>query len=178
VTEPAVRLRDVVVAYDGHIALRVDHLDVPRGAITAVIGPNGAGKSTLLGAITGLVRPRRGTIRVLGDGQRARRNAIAYVLQDSVPNEVVPITVREVVTMGRYATSGIVRPLRRADRDAVDRAMARVDVADLARRHLRELSAGQRQRVYVAQGLAQDGDLLLLDEPAAGLDIPTHERIT
>ena len=174
----AVHLRDVLVAYGDHVALRVEDLRVPTGAVTAVIGPNGAGKSTLLGAIAGLVRPRRGTVEVFGSSRRSNRAAIAYVLQDSVPNEIVPITVREVVTMGRYATTGILRPLRRGDREAVRAAMERVDISDLGHRHLRELSAGQRQRVYVAQGLAQEGDLLLLDEPATGLDLPTHDRIT
>ncbi len=171
------RLRDVLVAYGDHVALRVEELHVPRGAVTAVIGPNGAGKSTLLGLIAGLVRPRRGTVEVFGSRRHSHRAAIAYVLQDSVPNEIVPITVREVVTMGRYATSGILRPLGPEDRETVRDAMHRTDIADLAHRHLRELSAGQRQRVYVAQGLAQDGELLLLDEPATGLDLPTHDRI-
>lgn len=174
---PVVRCRDVVVRYDGRSALEIDALDVPAERIVAVIGPNGAGKSTLLGAIAGIVDAARGSIEVLGGSPGGRNGRVGYVLQGTVADGGLPLTVREVVRMGRYAQRGWLRRLRPSDRDAVDRAMERAEVADLADRHLSELSAGQRQRVYLAQGLAQQAELLLLDEPATGLDVPAQERI-
>jgi iron complex transport system ATP-binding protein len=175
--EDAIHAHDLVLAYGDRVALRADGFSILRGTITAVIGPNGSGKSTLLGALSGLIRPRTGEVRVLGRPPRAVRRRIAYVLQESSVDGVLPITVREVVTMGRYARRGPFSPLREDDRRAVTEAMERLRIADLERRHMRELSAGQRQRVHVAQGLAQGGDVLLLDEPATGLDLPTQDRI-
>jgi ABC-type Mn2+/Zn2+ transport system ATPase subunit len=173
---PAVHAHDLVVSYDGVVALRAQELTLPRGRVTALIGPNGSGKSTLLNAIAGLAEVR-GAMNVLGRRPRAARRAIAYVLQSTGVNERVPLTVREVVTMGRYAQLGPLRRLRSQDREIVDEALERLDIVDLAARHLTELSGGQRQRVFVAQGLAQQASLLLLDEPATGLDIVSEERI-
>ena len=102
---------------------------------------------------------------------------ISYVLQATAVSATLPVTVRETVALARAATLGPFRPLRRADRDAVTRAMRRLDVEELANRHLADLSGGQRQRVFVAQGIAQEADVLLLDEPVAGLDLPSAERI-
>ncbi|HYF44893.1 MAG TPA: metal ABC transporter ATP-binding protein, partial [Acidimicrobiales bacterium] len=135
-----------------------------------------SGKSTLLHAIAGLHAPKEGTIEVLGrpPGDKA---AVAYVPQHLHANQHLPISAREVVTMGRYVHRGAVGRLRSEDREAVDRAMERTKVTDLARRQLRELSGGQRQRVLVAQALAQEATLLLLDEPLTGLDLPSQERI-
>lgn len=176
-TRTAVRIQDLTLAYGEQVALRVSNLSLPAQRVTAVIGPNGSGKSTLLDAIVGLMRPVTGSVAVFGRQPAEARPHVAYVLQSTNTNEVVPLTVREVVTMGRYAMRGTFRPLRVADRRAVTRAMQRLGIASLSRRHLTELSGGQRQRVYVAQGLAQEADLLLLDEPGTGLDLPTKERI-
>lgn len=173
----AVRAIDVVVAYDGRIALALDDLTLPRGRVIAVIGPNGSGKSTLLSTVSGLVTPVRGRLEVLGRPPGTAHGAVAHVLQETTVGSAVPLTVGEVVRMGRYATRGAFRPLTTEDREAVGRAMERMGVADLGRTPLGELSAGQRQRVYVAQGIAQEADLLLLDEPGTGLDLPTLERI-
>jgi ABC-type Mn2+/Zn2+ transport system ATPase subunit len=147
---------------------------LPAGAVTALIGPNGAGKSTLLHAIAGLLTPRSGHLDIPA---RRHRGGVAYVLQATHANEHLPITVRETVTMGRYATSGAFGRLRASDRAAVDRAMEAVAVDDLAGRPLRDLSGGQRQRAYVAQGLAQDAEVLLLDEPITGLDLVSRQHI-
>jgi manganese transport system ATP-binding protein len=173
----AVEARGLVVAYGDRVALGPSDVDVPAGAVTTMLGPNGSGKSTLLHAIAGLVEPAGGTLRVLGTTPEAARPRVAYVFQSAMVNEALPVTVREVVTMGRYARLGAFGRLGRIDRAAVTTAMERVDVVELAGRHLRELSGGQRQAVFVAQGLAQEADLLLLDEPITGLDIPAHERI-
>lgn len=169
--------RGVVVAYDGTVAVQESDFVVPSGSVTSVIGPNGSGKSTVLNAIAGLVPPRSGSIEVLGGGPDDRHDRVAYVLQATRMNERLPVTVREVVAMGRYARRGMFHRLSRDDRVAVDETMERLRIAELAHRHLRELSGGQRQRVFVAQGLVQRADLLLLDEPLTGLDIPSHERI-
>jgi ABC-type Mn2+/Zn2+ transport system ATPase subunit len=173
---PAVSVRGLVVAYGGHRALAESDLTVPGGRVTAVIGPNGSGKSTLLHAIAGLVTPARGSVEIAPgpDGRPAR---VAIVLQHTEANPHLPLTVRDAVTIGRYGVRGALRPLRAADRAAVDRALERMGVTDLARRQLGELSGGQRQRVLVAQGLVQEAGVLLLDEPVTGLDVLSHDRI-
>jgi len=171
-TNPAVVAEDLIVGHGNRIAIARSNFVIPAGTVTALIGPNGSGKSTLLNAIAGLQAPFSGRITVAAGAGR-----IAYVLQATKVNEILPITVREVVTMGRYATSGPWRRLNRDDRQAVADAMSRMGVADLADRHLGELSGGQRQRVFVAQGLAQEHDLLLLDEPLTGLDLVSAQAI-
>ena len=170
--KPAVSATDLVVAYGSTTALASSTFEIPTGAVVAVIGPNGSGKSTLLNAIAGLVEPASGSIEV-----RAHRQRIAYVLQTTKVNESLPISVAEVVMMGRYAGLGVYRWVKTEDRETVANAMARVGITDLAKHHLNELSGGQRQRVFVAQGLAQDHDLLLLDEPLTGIDLPTAQAI-
>jgi ABC-type Mn2+/Zn2+ transport system ATPase subunit len=170
----AVTATDVVLAYGPRVVLEAATFTVPDAAVTALIGPNGAGKSTVLHAVAGLLAPRSGQLDIPA---RARRGGVAYVLQATHANEHLPITVRETVTMGRYATAGPLRRLRADDRAAVDRAMAAVAITDLATRPLRDLSGGQRQRAFVAQGLAQDADVLLLDEPITGLDLVSRQHI-
>lgn len=165
--------RDLVLAYGARVAIASSSFRIPRGGVTALVGPNGSGKSTLLGAIAGLIDPVAG--QLLLDGVDRRR--ISYVLQTTKVNESLPVTVREVVSMGRYATSGPHRRLGAEDAEAVEGAMVRMGVEGLAGRHLGELSGGQRQRVFVAQGLAQDHDLLLLDEPLTGLDLTSAQAI-
>lgn len=145
--------------------------------MVGIIGPNGAGKSTLLDAVTALLRPASGRLEVLGTAPERARDRVAYVLQSAKVADRLPITVHEVVTMARYARAGLVRRLRPSDRDAVASAMARVGITDLAGRHVTELSGGQRQRVFVAQGLAQEAELLVLDEPVTGLDLLSRRVI-
>ncbi len=171
-TEAAVAARDLVLGYDSGVVFDRSSFTIPRRQLTAIIGPNGSGKSTLLNAIAGLMDPLAGSIEVPAGARR-----IAYVLQTNRVNEALPITVREVVTMGRYAGAGGFRRLSDADRQAVAAAMERTGIADLEARHLHDLSAGQSQRVFVAQGLAQDHELLLLDEPLTGIDLPTASAI-
>jgi ABC-type Mn2+/Zn2+ transport system ATPase subunit len=163
-----------VLAYGQRTVLDTSSFIVPEGAVTALIGPNGAGKSTILNAVAGLLAPRSGHLEIPA---RQRRGGVAYVLQATHANEHLPITVRETVTMGRYASAGPFRRLRAADREAIDDAMEAVAVSDLARRPLRELSGGQRQRAFVAQGLAQRAEVLLLDEPITGLDLVSRQHI-
>lgn len=169
----AVQARDVLLGYGSTVALDRSSFAIPRGKVTAVIGPNGSGKSTVLNAIAGLLEPMAGSI----DVPDREANRISYVLQTTKVNDSLPISVREVVTMGRYAEAGGRRRLDQSDRQAVAAAMERVGISELGAMHLHKLSGGQRQRVFVAQGLAQDHDLLLLDEPLTGIDLPTAHAI-
>jgi manganese transport system ATP-binding protein len=170
-SDVAIRAQSLVLGYGSTVALASSSFEIPRGKVTVVIGPNGSGKSTLLSAIAGLIAPAGGDIEVLQNLDAVPR--ISYVLQTTKVNDALPISVREVVMMGRYANAGAYRWLNQDDRDAVSEAMDRTGIANLASRHLNDLSGGQRQRVFVAQGLAQDHDLLLLDEPLTGIDLPT-----
>ena len=174
-TNVAVKAIDLVVAYGNVIALDQSSFEVPTGVITAVIGPNGSGKSTLLSAIAGLVEPAQGSIELL-PGQD-REPTISFVLQTTKVNDALPISVEEVVAMGRYADKGLFERLGPKDEAAIGDAMGRTGVSDLARRRLNHLSGGQRQRAFVAQGLAQEHDLLLLDEPLTGIDIAAAQAI-
>ncbi len=170
----AVHLR---VTYGSRVAIADSDFQIPAGSRTAVIGPNGSGKSTLLSAVAGLVEPAGGWLQVLGVSPKEASVSVAYVLQSAKVNESLPVTVREVVAMGRYAGLGAFHPFGRGDRAAVDRAMSRLAITDLAGRHLSELSGGQRQRVFIAQGLVQEHAVLLLDEPSTGLDLVSAAAI-
>jgi ABC-type Mn2+/Zn2+ transport system ATPase subunit len=163
-----------VLAHGSHPVLSAATFEVPGGAVTALIGPNGAGKSTLLHALAGLLAPVSGHLEVRA---LARKGGVAYVLQGTQVGLHLPLTVRETVTMGRYATAGPLRRLRSDDRAAVDRAIDALGLGDLASRPLHQLSGGQRQRTFVAQGLAQEAEVLLLDEPITGLDLVSRQHI-
>lgn len=163
----------VRVNYGSTVALGASDFTIPSGTITTLIGPNGSGKSTLLNLIAGLVEPSAGTVTHANDGP-AR---LSYVLQSTKVNEALPVTVAEVVAMGRYPHTGLIGRMDADDRAAVATAMERMGIENLATRHLAELSGGQRQRVFVAQGLAQQHDILLLDEPLTGLDLPSAKAI-
>ncbi|MEE8406359.1 MAG: metal ABC transporter ATP-binding protein [Acidimicrobiia bacterium] len=171
----AVQAKDLVLGYGSTVALSKSTFSIPTGKVTAVIGPNGSGKSTLLNAVAGLIDPISGSIEVFAAAGSSHR--ISYVLQTTKVNDALPISVREMVTMGRYAGTGAYRWLSQDDRDAVAKAMDRTGITDLGNRPLNDLSGGQRQRVFVAQGLAQEHDLLLLDEPLTGIDFPTAQAI-
>ena len=172
-TDAAITATDLELRYGQTVAIAASSFTIPAGTITAIIGPNGSGKSTLLNAISGLTTPSSGSITTTaGDA-----TSIAYVLQATRVNQALPVTVREVVSMGRYARRGAYGRLTDDDRAAVDEAMERVGITDLAGKHLDELSGGQRQRVFVAQGLAQDHTILLLDEPLTGIDIAAAQAI-
>jgi len=173
----AIVAEHLTLAHGHHAVLREATFAIPAGAVTSLVGPNGAGKSSLLDAISGLMAVREGTLRVLDAPPGDDRRRVAYVLQSAKVNDQLPVTVREVVSMGRFADRGLFGRLGEEDRRIVDRSLDRLDLMDLERRHLHELSGGQRQRVFVAQGLAQEGDILLLDEPVTGLDVVSRRRI-
>lgn len=170
-------LEGVCVRYGDVEALHDVTVTLPRGVSIAVIGPNGSGKSTLLGVLSGLVEATSGHVRVLGDPPGHHHGHVAHVLQTTAVRSEVPMTVRETVRLGTYATLGLLRRPDAATRRRVDDAVRRLRIEDLLDRQLPELSGGQRQRVFLAQGLVQDAELLLLDEPLAGLDLPSQETV-
>lgn len=161
------------LAYGDVVAVDTSDFTIPVGTFATLIGPNGSGKSTLLAAIAGLHPPVAGTVEVLGQDPTRARSRVALVPQSTKVNELLPVTVREVVAMGRYSSLGLLGRFEAADREAVATAIDRLGLGDLVDRHLAELSGGQRQRVFVAQGLAQDRDILLMDEPLTALDGPS-----
>jgi zinc/manganese transport system ATP-binding protein len=165
-----VTLRAVTVMHDAHRALDSVDLDVPTGKLTILVGPNGSGKSTLLGVLAG-AQP------VMG-GVSARRpdTSVAFVVQRSAVPERLPLTVRDTVEIGRWGSRRWGR-LRASDHAVVADCLDAMGIAHLSRRSLHELSGGQRQRVLVAQGLARRADLLLLDEPTAGVDAEARDLI-
>lgn len=164
-------LTDVHVDYGQIHAVGPLSLEVPAGSSVAIIGPNGSGKSTLLKVIAGVIDPTSGRCDTFGV-------APSIVLQSTDVDPSLPLTVRDVVTMARYPRLGLFRRPGAVDREAVETAMERLEIGDLAGRQIHELSGGQRQRAFVAQGLAQDSPVLLLDEPLTGLDVRSRSIIT
>jgi manganese/zinc/iron transport system ATP- binding protein len=152
---------------------------IPAGRIVCVLGPNGAGKSTLFKSILGLVNPLSGKIDVLGAPAPKMRKRIAYVPQRESIDWDFPITVEEVVLMGRYGRLGFFGRIREADRAAAIRALDLVGMLGFSKRQISELSEGQKQRLFIARALVQgeDADLFLLDEPFAGVDMATEKAI-
>jgi ABC-type Mn2+/Zn2+ transport system ATPase subunit len=173
---PVLVLEGVSVRYDGTPALEDVSLRVQRGDRVAVVGPNGAGKSTLFNVITGILQPQHGTVRIAGSGPNGHI-CVGYVPQRSRIDWRFPVNVADVVMMGRVGKAGMLRRLGRMDRQHVQDALAQVDMLPFAHRQIGELSGGQQQRVFLARALAQEAELLLLDEPLAGLDIPSQEAI-
>ena len=177
---PGIVARDVTVTYrNGHTALWNASFTIPRGTVTALVGVNGAGKSTLFKAIMGFVPASSGRIEILGTDVKTAlgRNLIAYVPQAEEVDWAFPVLVEDVVMMGRYGHMGFLRRPRPADRAAVDAALKRVGMSALRHRQIGELSGGQRKRVFLARALAQDGQVILLDEPFTGVDVKTEDQI-
>ena len=172
--------RDVAVTYrNGHTALWNASFDIPRGTVTALVGVNGAGKSTLFKAIMGFVPAAKGRIDILGMSVKdaLAQNLVAYVPQSEEVDWAFPVLVEDVVMMGRYGHMGFLRRPKPADHAAVDLALRRVNMQDFRTRQIGELSGGQRKRVFLARALAQDGQVILLDEPFTGVDVQTEEQI-
>ncbi|HIC95654.1 TPA: metal ABC transporter ATP-binding protein [Candidatus Bipolaricaulota bacterium] len=167
---PILETADLVVSYNGRPALEGVSFAVWRGEGLAVVGPNGAGKSTLLKVLAGLLRPVRGEVC-------SRIDRIAYLPQRIQVDWAFPLTVADVVMLGRVRLIGWLRRPSSRDRRAVSEALERVGLGPLARRRIDELSGGQQQRMFLARALAQEAELLLLDESLAGLDPTAQEEI-
>lgn len=176
---PALRVTGVTVRYREVVALEDVHLEVAVGEACGLVGMNGSGKSTLFRTVVGLQRAATGEVRVLGrDVERARTGGLlGYVPQQDDVDRDFPVSVRDVVLMGRYHRMGVTRRPQPVDDQAVDAALGRVGLADLAGRRLGRLSGGQRQRVLLARALAQDARVLLLDEPFTGLDVTSQAAV-
>ncbi|MDO8689017.1 MAG: metal ABC transporter ATP-binding protein [Dehalococcoidia bacterium] len=174
--EIAIELDHVYVAYGEQLVLEDVSLQVMRGDFVGILGPNGAGKSTLFKAVLGLLKPMKGTIRIFGKLQGENGgHPIGYVPQTSQIDFSFPVEVWDVVMMGRYGRIGLLRRPGKADREAVWRALERVEMKDFAHRQIGQLSGGQRQRVLVARALAQEPRVLLLDEPTSNMDASIAE---
>ena len=176
----ALDVRGVDVRYGDVTALDTATLRLEQGRVCGLVGTNGAGKSTLLKAALGLVRPSAGTVRLLGRSPAQARSdrLVSYVPQAEDVDWSFPVSVRDVVTTGRQAHMGLLRRPGRADRESVADALDRVGLLDLADRQVGRLSGGQRKRVFVARGIAQDASLLLLDEPFAGVDRASQDTVS
>ncbi|MEJ2735857.1 MAG: metal ABC transporter ATP-binding protein [Anaerolineae bacterium] len=164
------QVSNLTVRYNGTHALEGVSFTVHAGERVAIVGPNGAGKSTLFKALVGLLHPARGTMETNGA-------EFGYVTQRSAVDWSFPVTVHDVVMMGRIAKMGWLRWQRPSDREIVQRCLAQVGMLDYASRQIRELSGGQQQRVFIARALAQEATILLMDEPFAGVDAPSQEAI-
>jgi manganese/zinc/iron transport system ATP- binding protein len=175
--EDGLVIRDLTVAYPPKVVLREVSADIQRGQVVGIIGPNGGGKSTLLMAILGIVPIVSGTVTLFGRPAAAMRARMAYVPQRELVDWDFPVTVREVVMMGRYPGIGWLRRPGRRDHESVDRVLERVGMQEHRGVQIGQLSGGQQQRAFVARALAQDADVLLLDEPLLGIDAGTQEVI-
>lgn len=177
---PVIDVAGVTVRYGDVLALDCATLAIEGSRVCGLVGMNGSGKSTLLKAIMGMVRPDAGEVRINGQppAEARRRGAIGYVPQSEAVDWTFPVSVRDVVMMGRYGHEGFTRRPRRADHDAVAAALERVDLTPYADRQIGRLSGGQRKRAFIARGLAQGATILLLDEPFAGVDKRTEATIT
>jgi ABC-type Mn2+/Zn2+ transport system ATPase subunit len=167
----------VTIAYEGTPILRDLSFQVPHGAQVAVVGPNGAGKSTLFKALVGLLPLQEGRILVHGRPLGSHKDCVAYVPQRGEVDWRFPVTVSDVVMMGRFARQGMLRRADKADRAAVATALDHMGISNLARQPIGDLSGGQQQRVFLARALAQEPHILLMDEPFTGVDATTQEAV-
>jgi len=179
-TGSGIAVNGATVTYrNGLTAIRDASFAIPTGTIAALVGVNGSGKSTLFKAIMGFVRLARGDISVLGMpvDEALRKNLVAYVPQAEEVDWNFPVLVEDVVMMGRYGHMNFLRMSRPADHEAVEAALRRVNMLEFRKRQIGELSGGQKKRVFLARALAQDGRVILLDEPFTGVDVKTEDQI-
>lgn len=175
--QPIIELRDVTCGYQREPVLRDVSLRIMEGDFIGLLGPSGSGKTTLLRAILGAVNIQRGEVLVAGERVGARRPRVGYVPQLETVDWNFPVTVEEVVMMGRAMEGGAMPWTRRRDRDHARQIMQRLGIGDIAGRHIRQLSGGQQQRVFLARALVASPRLLLLDEPTSGVDIKTRDEV-
>lgn len=173
-------INDITVTYrNGHTALHDASFSIPQGSITALVGINGSGKSTLFKAIMGFVPTSKGKVEILNHSvkQALKKNMVAYVPQSEEIDWNFPVLVKDVVMMGRYGYMNMLRIPRKIDHEKVNAALERVNMQHFTHRQIGELSGGQRKRVFLARALAQESQVILLDEPFTGVDVQTEEQI-
>lgn len=178
-TEPLIAVNHITVDYNGFVALQDANLSVNAGTICALVGTNGAGKSTLFKAIMGFLTPAAGSVLIAGEpvAVAQKRGSLAYMPQAEEIDWAFPVSVQDVVMMGRYGYMNFLRTPRPVDKMMVEQSLARVQMSEFRRRQISELSGGQRKRAFLARALAQDARIMLLDEPFTGIDAKTEEAI-
>ncbi|WP_114800952.1 ATP-binding cassette domain-containing protein [Moraxella canis] len=175
-----IHIADVSVRYNnGHTALSDVSLNLQGGTTCALVGVNGSGKSTLFKVIMGLIKPQSGQVKLcdLSITQALKQNLVAYVPQSEEVDWQFPVSVHDVVVMGRYGHMNFLRRPKASDRQKVNDALSRLQITHLADRQISELSGGQKKRVFLARALAQESKILLLDEPFTGVDVKTEKAI-
>ena len=180
IAEAGLVVEGATVTYrTGLAALKDASFSIPKGSITALVGVNGSGKSTLFKAIMGFVPLAAGSVSIMGQpaGRALKRNVVAYVPQAEEVDWNFPVLVEDVVMMGRYGHMNFLRMPSARDRAMVDEALARVNMSAYRKRQIGELSGGQKKRVFLARALAQEGQVILLDEPFTGVDVTTEDAI-
>jgi len=172
-----IEIKGLSFSYNGHPVLEDVDLEIGERDFASVVGPNGGGKTTLLRLVLGLLTPTRGTVRVFGEPPARVRRRIGYMPQRVDVDPRFPVSVMDVVLMGRLGATRVLGPFGRADRRAAERVLDEVSLGDLRSRQFSELSGGQRQRVLIARALAGEPELLLLDEPTASLDVGIESEL-
>ena len=174
--QPILDVQNLTVQYNGRLALEDVTFHLHGGERIAVVGPNGAGKSTLFKVVAGVLQPSAGAVNVFGSRPRGH-NCIAYIPQRSQVDWSFPVSVADVVMMGRSAKLGLLNWPHKKDWEYVHHALEIVELSDLATRQIGQLSGGQQQRMFIARALAQEAELMLMDEPLSGLDTPSQEGL-
>lgn len=174
-TPHRLELQNINIGYGDKIVLRDLSFQVPHGSRVAVVGPNGAGKSTLFKALVGLLPLQQGNIFIHGEALGLHQDCVAYVPQREEVDWRFPVTVEDVVMMGRFAQMGWLKRATSHDRDAVQKSLMQMGIADLAEQSIGQLSGGQQQRAFLARAIAQEPHILLMDEPFTGVDVTTQE---
>ncbi len=176
-TENALHVEELTVNYEKTPVLWDINFKIPQGTLVGIIGPNGAGKSTLLKALLGMLNPVSGTASFFGKSLQEMRGNIAYVPQRTSVDWDFPLTVKDVVLMGRYGHLGPFKWPKAQDKKMAQEALEKVGMLPFADRQIGALSGGQQQRVFIARALAQQADLYLMDEPFSGVDIATEKHL-
>ena len=174
---PVLSVRNLWSGYGGQPVLESVDLEIDRGDMVGIIGPNGSGKSTLIKTVLGMIKPMRGEVSILGNTGVPQREHVGYAPQTELVDWDFPVTVADVALMGRYAKRGLFRRSTKEDRQAANAALDQVRMCELRDRLIGELSGGQRRRVLLARAMAHNPELLLLDEPMAGLDATTQHQL-
>lgn len=176
-TTPALKIDQLSVHYEKTPVLWDISLEIPSGKLVAIVGPNGAGKSTLLKTALGLLKPITGTVSIFGEPLKRVRRQVAYVPQRESVDWDFPITVFDLVLMGRFGRRGLLHRPSRSDRQDVLKYLAMVDLEPFASRQISQLSGGQQQRAFLARALIQEADVYFMDEPFAGIDMASSQAI-
>ena len=176
-SQPAIEISNLTVSYGPVPALLDVSVKIPEGSLVGIIGPNGSGKSTFIKAILGFVKPDVGEVKIFGQSAERAKGRVAYVPQRGSVDWDFPITVREVAMMGRYGSVPWYRDFSRHDYQIANEALEKVRMSEFADRQIGQLSGGQQQRVFMARAMAQGAEILLLDEPFAGVDAATERAI-